>query len=122
MAVALLDSNIQIAFVSRQDEDHETAREIRSAMNQGELPMGRLTNYVVSEALGCLNETHGHDVATDLYGRLKSGSAFEVVHCTRGDFVTGESIFDRQPQLSFADATPALPLRTVNLVPDTGPS
>lgn len=105
MAVALLDSNILIAFVSSRDEDHDTAREILTTMDQEELPTGRLTNYVVSEALGYLNEKHGHEVATDLYSRLKSGSGFEVVHCTRADFTTAESIFDRQRQLSFADAT-----------------
>lgn len=104
MAVALLDSNVLIAFVSRRDEDHETARQILTTMDQGDLPTGRLTNYVVSEALSYLNEKHGHEVSTDLYSRLKSGSAFEVVHCTRDDFATAESIFDRQPELSFADA------------------
>lgn len=94
MATALIDSNALIAFASQRDEHHASSDAILTGIDRGELPSGRLTNYVVAETLGYLNERAHHQPAVDLYERLQAGSVFEVAHCTNQDCTTAESIFD----------------------------
>lgn len=105
MAVAVLDSNVPIAAVSRRDQNHETAAELIRGIDHGELPTGRLTNYVVGEVLKYVHERHQHETALDLHDRLKRGTGFDFVHATQSDFAHAEEIFHRYDELSFVDAT-----------------
>lgn len=105
MPVALVDSNVVIGRASVSDDVHEPSTEIVSGIDHGELPTGRLTNYVVAETLNFLRERRGQAYATDVYERLNESSGFEIVHASRSDFTTAVEIFQRHDGLSFVDAT-----------------
>ncbi|PSQ21922.1 VapC toxin family PIN domain ribonuclease [Halobacteriales archaeon QS_9_67_17] len=105
MAVAFLDSNVLIGAANSRDQHHEAALEILRTVDSGELPSVRLTNYVVSEAVGYIHTRQSHATAIELYDRLKTGSAFEFVLSPKSTFFSAEERFRTHEQLSFVDAT-----------------
>lgn len=115
MPVAYLDSNVLIGAASRRDQDHERAFEIVRAIDAGELPTVRLTNYVIAEAMSYLNERRAPATAVDLYDRLKVGSAFEFVHASNATFYRAEELFRDVERLSFVDATLAAEMEATDV-------
>jgi len=105
MATVLLDTNVLFGFRSRHDQYHEPATEILTAMDAGELPVGRVTDYVVAESLSLIGERASQDVAAETLDFLVEGSEFEVDHTTKSDFTSGQALFRQYPALTFVDAT-----------------
>ncbi|ODR79719.1 twitching motility protein PilT [Haladaptatus sp. W1] len=105
MAVAVIDTNVLLDFRDEASIRHEQAQEIVSAMDHGELPTGRVTNYVVLETLNWLHERHRHDFAVDTFNRLSSSSGFEIVQSAQKDFHRAVELFEQYEGLSFGDAT-----------------
>jgi predicted nucleic acid-binding protein len=48
---ALVDTNVILARADPDDQNYDVAREIVTAIDHGDLPTGRVTNYVVAEVL-----------------------------------------------------------------------
>lgn len=115
MAAVCVDSNVLIAFASRRDANHEQAANILNGIDDGELPSARLTNYVIAETLGYIHARHRHTTAVDLYSRLKTGTAFELVHQPKVDFAGAEQLFHDRTQLSFVDAALVAYMQRVGL-------
>lgn len=105
MPVVLVDSNVLIGRANSSDDVHEASTEIVSGIDHGDLPAGRVTNYVVAETLNFLRERRGEGYASDVYTRLNESSGFEIVHATRSDFTTALELFETHDGLSFVDAT-----------------
>lgn len=105
MPVALVDTNVVLARADSDDPNHETAKRIVSAIDQGDLPTGRVTNYVVAELLNFTRERRGQRYAMDLYERLNRSAGFEIVHAAQKDFSTALDHFETYEGLSFVDAT-----------------
>jgi len=106
MAVAVVDSNILIDYKDTStDSRHEQAERIVYAIDNGELPTGRLTNYVLLESLNWLHERQRHDIAVDLRERLTESAGFELVHAAQKDFTNAVELFETDAGLSFGDAT-----------------
>jgi hypothetical protein len=105
MATALLDTNVLFGFRSKYDQYHESATEILTAIDRGELPTCRVTNYVVAESLSLIGERATQDVAAETLDVLVKGSGFEIDHATTSDFTSGQALFRRYPNLTFVDAT-----------------
>ena len=106
MAVAVLDSNVLIDYKdTAPDSRHERAEEIVHAVDSGDLPTARVTNYVLLEALNWIQERQRHDIAVDLRHRLSDSAGFELVHSAQTDFYRAVDLFETYDGLSFGDAT-----------------
>lgn len=116
MAVALLDSNILIDYKdTSSDSRHERAEHIIYAIDSGDLPTARVTNYVLLESLNWIHERQRHDIAVDLEGRLADSAGFEIVHCAQKDFTNAVELFETYENLSFGDATIAAYMRRTSI-------
>ena len=106
MAVAVVDANILIDYKDTSpDTRHERAENIVYAIDRGNLPTARVTNYVLLETLNWIYERQRHDIAVDLKGRLANSAGFELVHCAQKDFHRAMELFEGYESLSFGDAT-----------------
>lgn len=106
MAVGVIDANILIDYKDTSpDTRHERAENIVSAIDRGDLPTARVTNYVLLETLNWIHERQRHDIAVDLQNRLTSSAGFEMVHCAQKDFHRAVELFESNERLSFGDAT-----------------
>ncbi|MFB6165273.1 MAG: type II toxin-antitoxin system VapC family toxin [Haloarculaceae archaeon] len=106
MAVAVVDSNILIDYKDTStDTRHERAESIVHAIDGGDLPTARITNYVLLESLNWIHERQRHDIAVDLNNRLADSAGFELVQCAQKDFHRAVELFETAPGLSFGDAT-----------------
>ena len=116
MAVAVLDSNILIDYKDTSaDGRHERAENIVHAIDRGDLPTVRITNYVLLESLNWIHERQRHDIAVDLRDRLSCSAGFELVHSAQKDFHRAVDLFETYESLSFGDATIAAYMERENI-------
>ncbi len=105
MAVAGVDTGVLVGMVDVDDERHDTAMEIVREMDHGDLPTGRVTNYIVLETLNWIHERKRHATAVEMYERLNQSAGFEVRHAAQKDFAGAVDLFQTYDGLSFGDAT-----------------
>jgi len=106
MATVLLDSNILIDYKDTSaDNRHNQAEQIIYAIDSGDLPTARITNYVLLESLNWIHERQQHDIAVDLRDRLSNSAGFELVHAAQKDFHRAVELFETYEGLAFGDAT-----------------
>jgi predicted nucleic acid-binding protein len=105
MAVAVVDSGVLIGMADSDDERHETARRIVRGIDRGDLPTGRVTNYVVIETLNWIHQRRDTEKARETYRRLKRSAGFEVIHAPKKDLGRALELFETHDGLSFGDAT-----------------
>lgn len=105
MAVALVDTNVLIGMVDVDDRHHDVAMEIVRSMDHGDLPTGRVTNYIILETLNWIHERKRHAKAVELYERLNQSAGFELLHAAQKDFSSAVNLFQTYDGLSFGDAT-----------------
>ena len=105
MAVAVVDSNVLIGRVDSTDQHHEVATAIVRGMDQGDLPTGRVTNYVVLETLNWIHTRQHHAKAVETYDRLTESAGFEVLQAAQKDFHRAVELFETHEGLAFGDAT-----------------
>jgi predicted nucleic acid-binding protein len=105
MAVAVVDTGVLVGMADSDDSHHDTATAIVRAMDHGELPVGRVTNYVVLETLNWIHTRKWHDKAVETYHRLNQSAGFEVLHAARKDYTRALQLFQTYDGLSFGDAT-----------------
>jgi len=106
MALAVLDANVLVDYKDTSAADrHERAEAIVHAVDSGDLPTVRVTNYVLLEALNWIHERQRHDIAVDLRRRLADSAGFELVHAAQADFQRAVELFETYEALAFGDAT-----------------
>lgn len=105
MAVAVVDTGVLIALVDSDDDHHNTASEIVRGMDHGDLPTGRVTNYVMLETLNWIHERQRSDKAVETYRQLNTSAGFELVHAAQKDFPRAIELFRTYDGLAFGDAT-----------------
>lgn len=105
MAVAVVDSSVLIGMADADDEHNEVAVEIVRGMDHGELPRGRVTNYVVLETLNWIHDRKRHRKAVETYERLNSSAGFEILHAAQKDFHHAVELFQTYESLAFGDAS-----------------
>jgi predicted nucleic acid-binding protein len=116
MPVALIDSNILIDYKDTSpDGRHELAAGIVQAIDRGNLPTARVTNYVLLESLNWIHERQRHDIAVDLRNRLSNSAGFELVHSAQTDFHRAVELFETYEGLAFGDATIVAYMQRVNI-------
>lgn len=105
MAVAVVDSNVLIGRADSDDQHHEAATAIVRGMDRGDLPTGRVTNYVVLETLNWIHTRQHHAKAGETYDRLSTSAGFEVLQAAQKDFHRAVELFETYEGLAFGDAT-----------------
>lgn len=106
MAVAVIDSNVLIDYKdTNQTSRTERAEEIVLAVDRGDLPTARVTDYVLLETLNWIHKRRRHDIAVDLKRRLVASAGFEMIHSPQKDFHRAIDLFERHEGLAFGDAT-----------------
>jgi len=105
MAVAVIDSGILIGAAALDDQHHDIALEIVSGIDRGELPTGRITNYVLLETLNWIHARKQHETAREFYRRLRQSGGFEIDHAAQKDFTGAGELFETYDGLAFGDAT-----------------
>jgi len=105
MAAAVVDTGVLIGMVDVNDEHHDVAMEIVRGMDHGDLPTGRVTNYIVLETLNWIHNRKRHVKAVETYERLNQSAGFEILHAAQKDFQRAIDLFQTYDRLSFGDAT-----------------
>ena len=105
MAVAVVDTGVLVGMADVDDEHHDVAMEIVRGMDHGDLPTGRVTNYIVLETLNWIHNRKRHAKAVETYKRLNQSAGFEVLHAAQKDFPSAVNLFQTYEGLSFGDAT-----------------
>ena len=67
MASAVVDTSVLIARFDADDERHAIGFDIVRGIDAGDLPTGRVTNYVVLETLNWIHGRNRHDKATEVH-------------------------------------------------------
>lgn len=104
MATALIDSNALIGSRLATDQHHDTAHDILTGVDTGELPSGRIPDDVLSEVLNYLHTKVGNTVAVETLDAIQASVDLEVDGTTKTDFDAGRSLFRQYEGLSFTDA------------------
>lgn len=105
MAVAVVDTGVLAGMADSADGHHDVAMDIVRGMDHGDLPTGRVTNYVALETLNWIHTRKRHEKAIETYERLSQSAGFELVHCAQKDFTYAVDCFEAYERLSFGDAT-----------------
>lgn len=105
MAVAVVDTGVLIGMADSDDRHHDVATEIVRGMDLGELPTGRVTNYVVLETLNWIHARQRHEKAVEIRARLNDSAGFEILQAAQKDFPRAVDLFVTHEKLSFGDAT-----------------
>ena len=105
MPVTLVDTGVLIGAADTDDQHHETALGIVNAIDLGDLPTARVTNYVVLETLNWIHQRKEHSTAVDFYQRLTESAGFEVVQCAQKDYQRAVELFNTYGRPAFGDAT-----------------
>ncbi|MBX0297380.1 type II toxin-antitoxin system VapC family toxin [Haloarcula nitratireducens] len=105
MAVAVVDTGVLIGMADTEDQHHDVAMGIVRGMDHGELPTGRVTNYILLETLNWIHSRKRHGTAIETYRRLNQSAGFEVLQAAQKDFTSAVSLFETYDGLSFGDAT-----------------
>jgi len=105
MAVSVVDTNVLVGMANAADEHHDVAMDIVRGMDHGDLPTGRVTNYIVLETLNWVHNRKRHEKAVETYERLNQSAGFEVLHAAQKDFPSAVDLFQTYDGLSFGDAT-----------------
>jgi predicted nucleic acid-binding protein len=115
MPVAAVDSNVLIDYKDTSSDRHERAEALVAGFDTGDLPAGRVTNYVLLETLNWIHTRKRHDIAVDLRQRLAASAGFELIHAAQVDFHSAVDLFEQYDQLSFGDATIAAYMRRTDV-------
>ena len=105
MSVAVVDTGVLVGMADTDDEHHDVAMDIVRGMDHGDLPTGRVTNYIVLETLNWIHNRKRHAKAVETYERLNQSAGFEVLHAAQKDFRRAVKLFETYEGLSFGDAT-----------------
>lgn len=105
MPVAVVDTGVLIGRANAAAQHHEVAKQIVRGIHHGDLPTGRVTNYVVLETLNWIHTRQHHETAVETYRRLNVSAGFEIVQTAQKDFPSAIEWFGSNDTLSFGDAT-----------------
>lgn len=107
MPVAVVDTEVLIGRADATDEHHEVSTAIVRGIDHGDLPSGRVTNYVVLETLNWMHARQRHETAVETHRRLTESAGFEIVQAAQKDFTRAIEGFESPETLSFGAATSA---------------
>lgn len=74
MGAVVIDTGVLIVVVDIDDQHHSIAMEIVCGMDHGDLPTGRVANYIILETLNPIHNGKHHAKAFETYARLDQSS------------------------------------------------
>jgi predicted nucleic acid-binding protein len=86
------------------DQHHDVAMDIVRGMDHGNLPTGRVTNYIMLETLNCIHNRKHHQNAVETYERLNQSAGVEILHAAQKDFHRAIDLFQTYDRFSCRDA------------------
>lgn len=104
MAEVLIDANVVYGFRMARDQWHDPATQIIEAIDDGELPRGRVTNATLPEILSPIQKRAGHDHAVATLEFLERSAGFRVRSLTQSDFARGCALFRQSEGVELPDA------------------
>ncbi|MFB6087821.1 MAG: type II toxin-antitoxin system VapC family toxin [Haloarculaceae archaeon] len=104
MAEAVVDSNVVFAARNSRDQYHDRGSRIITAMDAGELPRGRVTNYMLPEILNPISKRGGHGHAVETLEFLTESRGFRIRQTSQEDFERGRVLFQRTEGVEITDA------------------
>ncbi|RBI59530.1 VapC toxin family PIN domain ribonuclease [halophilic archaeon] len=75
--------------------------------SNGDLPTGRVTNYILAETLNLLGERIDHETTIETLDLLIEGACFKIVQTSKSDFNAGQALFRQHASLTFVNAVTA---------------
>lgn len=103
MQEALVDSNVVFGARMKQDQYHDRARPIVSAMDAGNLPRGIVTNYGLPEILNPILKKAGDGPAKATLQFLTESGGFRLRHLAQEDFTRGRALSRRTREIEITD-------------------
>lgn len=103
MAVAVLDTTVLYGAADTSDEWHSLGLEVIRSVDDGLLPDGIVTEFVLAETLNGMVRNLSHEAAVDYLDRLEANERFEIVRLTADAFATGKAVFRLHQRLSLVD-------------------
>lgn len=104
MAEAVVDPNVVYAARMMRDQYHESGSAIVEAMDTGDLPRGRVTNYGLTEVLNPIQHRAGDEPARQTLEFLTESRGFRLRHLAADDFRRGRAILRRESDIELTDA------------------
>jgi len=105
MTVAVVDTGVLIETADADDDHHDVATEIVCGMDHGDLPTGRVTNYIGLETLDWIHTREHHKKAVETDSRLNQSAGFEVRHSAQKDFTNAIDRFQTDEGPLFGHGT-----------------
>jgi predicted nucleic acid-binding protein len=102
---AAVDTGVRIGMADTDDEHHGVGMDIVRGIDYGELPTGRVTNYILLETLNWIHDRKRHEKAVETYDRLHQSAGFEILNPPQKDFTEALELFETYANLSFGAAT-----------------
>lgn len=100
-----VDSGVWIGAFNPKDAHHREAKPILKAITDGKLGKALFTDHVFGEVVTYLRRKIGSRQSVGVAKALLDSGHVEVVFVNEDIFSAAYHIFERYPQLSFADAT-----------------
>ena len=104
MPRALVNTSVLFGAAYRHDAEHEAASPILRGFDDGTLPEGVVTEFVLAETLNGLTTHAGHDAAVDFLDRLEGNARFHIESLTADEVARAKALFRQFPSFSFVDA------------------
>lgn len=115
MPDALLDSNVVVGARLKRDQWHDPGTAIVGAMDAGELPRGRITNYNLPEILTPIESHAGDQPARDTLEFITESRGVELQPATRDDLTRGLAIYRREAGVEVVDCIMVAHMQRVGL-------
>ncbi len=104
MQTALLDTVVLYGALVRGDQHHDAALPILQGMDDGDLPVGTVLDFVYAETFNALNRRLSHEDCVEAAELVEGSAGFQVERTNREVWTRGNQTYRRQPHLSFVDA------------------
>jgi len=91
----LLDSNVLLAALFEDDQDHDRGFEIVDGIDRGELPEGLVLSYALPEVLHPVQQSHGFERARDVLRRFEQSPRFHIEWLPKAQFQASLGVWER---------------------------
>lgn len=115
MPDVLLDSNVVVGARLERDQWHDPGKAIVGAMDAGDLPRGRVTDYNLPEVLNPIEKHGGDAAARDTLEFITESRGVELQPTTRDDLTRGLAIYRREDDIEVVDCIMVAYMQRVGL-------
>ncbi|MCX2819089.1 PIN domain-containing protein [Haladaptatus sp. F3-133] len=104
MQEALVDTVVLYGALNRQDPYHDDALPIFRRMDNGDLPVGIVLDFVYAETFNAMTGSLSHDDCTEAADILERSGGFRMERTNREVWTNAHDVYRGNPHLSFVDS------------------